>query len=264
MKRSKQATPWVHGVLGACLLAGAAAAPALAQQHPTGPPAAVATRALGIDTTSFDRGVRPQDDFFRFVNGGWLKRTEIPADKSSYGTFTELADQSEAALHSIIEEAAASRAHKAGTDLQKVGDLYRSFMDTAAHRARRDPAAGALAREGARSQEPLRAARRTSLPCRSPGSRRPSASAWARTARTPRATSSTLSQGGLGLPDRDYYLKNDAKFAEMRAAYQKYIETLLSLAGEKNAAGCGQGRRRLRDGARREALGPRARAATAS
>ena len=55
-------------------------------------------RTLGIDTTTFDRSVRPQDDFFRFVNGGWLARTEIPADASSWGAFNELREKSRTAL----------------------------------------------------------------------------------------------------------------------------------------------------------------------
>src|SRR6185369_3306185 len=67
------------------------------------------TRTSGIDTTNFDRSVRPQDDFFRFVNGGWLKRTEIPADASSWGAFNELRERSRNSLHTILEDAAKSK-----------------------------------------------------------------------------------------------------------------------------------------------------------
>jgi len=236
MNRSKQASSWVHGVLGACLLVGTVAAPTLAQQQPTGPAAsAVATRTLGIDTTNFDRSIRPQDDFFRFANGGWLKRTEIPADRSSYGSFTELADQSEAVLHKIIEEAAASRAHRAGSDLQKVGDLYRSFMDTERiERAGIKPLAPSLAKVRALKS-------RSELPAyfanlQKEGIQTPFGFGVGQDGKDATRYIGSLSQGGLGLPDRDYYLKNDAKFVETRAAYQKYIETLLSLAGEKYPA----------------------------
>ena len=87
------------------------------------------TARLGIETANFDRSVRPQDDFYRFVNGGWLASTPIPDDKSNYGSFSQLADQAREQLRVIIEEAAATPS-RTGTDTQKVGDVYRSFMDT--------------------------------------------------------------------------------------------------------------------------------------
>ena len=83
-----------------------------------------------MDTTGFDRGVRPQDDFFRFVNGGWMRTTQIPADRTSMGTFLLLRDSAQAALRAIIDSVSAAP-NAAGTEGQKVGDLYRSFMDTA-------------------------------------------------------------------------------------------------------------------------------------
>jgi putative endopeptidase len=119
--------------LAALLLLGAAGAR----------PADAQARALGIDTTSFDRKVRPQDDFFRFVNGGWLSRTEIPADASSWGAFNELSEASRNALHTILDDAASDRpaatvvsnapgaARATAAERRKVGDLYASFMDSA-------------------------------------------------------------------------------------------------------------------------------------
>ncbi|HLM66084.1 MAG TPA: hypothetical protein VK358_01090, partial [Longimicrobium sp.] len=89
------------------------------------------TPALGFDRRNLDTSVRPQDDFFRYVNGGWLKTTQIPADRSSFGSFVELRDRSEESLRAIIEEAAAARNAQPGSETQKVGDLYRSFMDSA-------------------------------------------------------------------------------------------------------------------------------------
>ena len=88
-------------------------------------------RVPGIDATGMDLSVRPQDDFFRYVNGGWLARTEIPADKPSYSAGTEVADKAEADIRTIIEEAAASKTKTAGSVAQQVGDLYASFMDEA-------------------------------------------------------------------------------------------------------------------------------------
>ena len=87
-------------------------------------------RLLGIDVTGMDRTVRPQDDFFRFVNGAWADRTPIPADMSSYGTFPMLRDEAATAVRAIVEGAVAEKA-AAGTMTQKVGGFYASFMDSA-------------------------------------------------------------------------------------------------------------------------------------
>src|SRR5947209_7312332 len=88
------------------------------------------SRTLGIDTTNFDRSVRPQDDFFKFVNGTWLSRTAIPSDASSWGAFNELTEKSRDALHGLLEDAAKTNA-PAGSDKRKVGDLYAAFLDSA-------------------------------------------------------------------------------------------------------------------------------------
>jgi len=83
---------------------------------------------LGIDLSGLDRATRPQDDFFLFVNGTWMKNASIPADKSNYGVAGELADKAETDVRSIIEEAA-GRVNLAGSVAQKVGDLYSSYMN---------------------------------------------------------------------------------------------------------------------------------------
>ena len=112
--------------VAAVTLMASLAAPASAQM-----PAAHANHlSSGIDTTTFDHSVRPQDDFFRYVNGGWLKSARIPADASSWGAFQELREGSRAALHRIFEEASEAHAAK-GSPRQKVGDLYASYMDSA-------------------------------------------------------------------------------------------------------------------------------------
>ena len=87
-------------------------------------------RALGVDVTGMDRSVRPQDDFFRFVNGAWIDRTPIPPDMSQYGTFAVLRDEAAAAVRRILETAAAERAAP-GSIAQKVGGFYRSAIDSA-------------------------------------------------------------------------------------------------------------------------------------
>ena len=81
---------------------------------------ATTTRTLGIDTTNFDRSIRPQDDFFRFVNGGWLKKTEIPSDASSWGAFNELdREEPHRDRTRILEDAATTQCAGDGTERRK-------------------------------------------------------------------------------------------------------------------------------------------------
>jgi hypothetical protein len=89
------------------------------------------TLTSGIDLTAMDKSVRPQDDFYRFVNGTWLAKTEIPAEKASYGSFDILADKAEQDVRAIIEDAAKSTNRAPGSVAQQVGDLYASFMNDA-------------------------------------------------------------------------------------------------------------------------------------
>jgi putative endopeptidase len=189
----------------------------------------------GVDLANFDRSVRPQDDFFRYVNGTWLKNTEIPADKARYGSFTKLRDDSEARLRAIIEESSVKPNKQAGTDEQKVGDLYNSFMDE----ARLDqmglkPLEAELARIDAmksKSEIPALMAHLLRINATTPINGYVN-----QDAKKPTEYIVYLFQSGLGLPDRDYYLLDDAKFKEMRAAYVAHVERMLGLAGDKDAA----------------------------
>ena len=90
--------------------------------------AAAAPLTSGINTEYMDKSVNPGDDFFTYVNGVWLKETEIPADRSTFGGFSVLADESQANVRAIVEESA-SGDFATGTDEQKVGDLYKSYLD---------------------------------------------------------------------------------------------------------------------------------------
>ncbi|MDB4885058.1 MAG: Metallopeptidase [Gemmatimonadetes bacterium] len=206
---------------GLALLIGTAAAQAAGAQSAPG---------LGIDTTNFDRSVRPQDDFFRFVNGGWLARTSIPRDQSSWGSFVELRERSRNGLHAILEEAARSGA-PAGSEERKVGDLYASYMDTARiERTGLTPLRGELARIVAlRSARDLPAllAHLATLGIQGP--------AGVSVGQDPKRSSVNIvqvGQSGLGMPDRDYYLKQDANAVATRAAYREYVARLLTLAGQ--------------------------------
>ena len=188
----------------------------------------------GIDIANLDTAVRPQDDLFRFVNGTWLKNTEIPADRSNYGSFTKLAEQAERDLRAIIEESAGKSGHAAGSDQQKVADLYNSFMDEA---KLEQLGAGALQAEFARIDAvkdkkdlaPL-AAHLARL-----GVTTPVAFYINQDAKDPTQYIAYLFQSGLGLPDRDYYLLKDAKFKDTRAKYVAHVERMLALSGDKNA-----------------------------
>src|SRR5438046_4520379 len=119
----------------AAMLLVAAVGPARAQdraaQQPRPLNKAMPHLSLGVDTTHFDRSVRPQDDFYHFVNGGWLKTATIPADKSRYGSFTLLGDKSDEAIKSIVEDALTAASAPPGTGTQKIRDFYSSYMDTA-------------------------------------------------------------------------------------------------------------------------------------
>lgn len=210
-------------VLGAC-----------APGQPDNAAAPSPSMALGIDTAGFDRTVRPQDDFFAFVNGGWMQRTQIPADRTSTGSFLLLRDEAQATLRAIIDSVAAAR-NEPGSNGQKVGDLYRSFMDTARIEALGITPLQAdlrrVAAVSAREQYPeLFAAMRrigvTTPLTFSVGQDQGNSSRYA----------VSVSQSGLGLPDRDLYLVENDRNAAIRQAYTTYMEALLRLAGTPDAA----------------------------
>ena len=192
-------------------------------------------QGLGVDTAGFDRSVRPQDDFYKFVNGTWQKTTEMPADKSRYGSFEQLSDKSDAAIREIIDDAAAATDAAPGSEIQKIRDYYSSYMDTVRiEELGAAPIQPVLARiEQVRSHADLPAllAELAWLGVGGPLGIFVGPDQKASTENTVYAT-----QTGLGLPDREYYLKQDANFVELRKAYVAYIEQMLTLAGIDNAA----------------------------
>ncbi|HUR40066.1 MAG TPA: M13-type metalloendopeptidase [Verrucomicrobiae bacterium] len=191
--------------------------------------------ASGIELANFDKSVRPQDDLFRHVNGNWLKTTEIPADKARYGSFTKLRDDSEARLRTIIEESAAKPNKKAGSDEQKVGDLYASFMDEAKlEELGIKPLEAELARIDALKGKQEIAALLARFARMNVGT--PINGYVNQDDKDPTQYIFYVLQSGLGLPDRDYYLLPDAKFKEARVAYEAHVARTLELAGDKAAA----------------------------
>jgi predicted metalloendopeptidase len=207
---------------------GGVASPAVAQSSA---PALGSAPELGVDTTAFDRGVRPQDDFFRFVNGGWLERTEIPADRSRYGSFDVLIEASEVAVREIIDEAAADSSAKQGSNEQKIRDLYLSYMDTARiEQLGVTPVQPLLARVAALNS-------RQQLPdlfadFERRGIQTPFGFYVDQDEKDATRYIAMVSQSGLGMPDRDYYLKQDEHSKETREAYEGYVATLFRLSGQ--------------------------------
>jgi predicted metalloendopeptidase len=190
----------------------------------------------GINKQHMDSSVRPQDDFFTYLNGEWLKKTEIPSDKSSWGTFVQLRDDLTPQLRGIIEAAQKDTHKKAGTDLQKIGDLYASYMDEQKLDALGyKPLTGELQR--IRSLRDKKAIPALMAHMAQIGVAGPYSMFITQDARASTRYAVNLSQNGLGLPDRDYYLKkDDAKLADALAKYELHVAKILGMAGEKNAA----------------------------
>lgn len=187
----------------------------------------------GVYSSNLDKAVRPQDDFYRFVNGQWLTNTNIPADRSNYGAFSLLEDGAEHDLKAILEEAAAAHA-AAGSDAQKVGDLYASFLDEATIEARGlTPLAAELKRidELKTKQDVARYigySQRMSV-------QHPFAYYVAVDRKNSSQYTGVITQSGLGMPDRDYYLSSDERLKGIREKYQVYVKDLLAAAGTSKA-----------------------------
>ncbi|OHX19764.1 M13 family metallopeptidase [Chromobacterium sphagni] len=182
----------------------------------------------GIDTQNFNRDVRPQDDIYLAVNGKWLDTHEIPAAESWEGAFKELRDLSEARSRSLIEDASA----KAGTggNQQRIGAIYSSFMDEAAAEKKAlqpiEPDLQAITLLSGRN-ELLRL-----LGAWQAGNvRLPLAFEVGIDAKDAKSYLPELYQSGLLMPDRDYYLGKDPRFAKARAAYLHYLQQLFRQAG---------------------------------
>jgi endothelin-converting enzyme len=184
----------------------------------------------GLDLTNFDKSVRPQDDLYQYINGKWLDKTEIPADKSNYGTFTELYDQSQIDLRAIIEESAYNKNKVEGSDEQKVGDFYLSYMDSnLVEKLGLEPLKADVAMiESVKSKSDL--AKLLGY-FEKIGVQKQFGLFIDQDLKQSDQYICYLNQGGLGLPDRDYYFKEDQKFQDIREKYVTFIADLFALAG---------------------------------
>ena len=188
----------------------------------------------GFDTSSLDRSCQPCEDFFKFANGGWLSRNPVPAAYSSWGRFHELDERNRKQVRQILEDAAKSAGGNGGNE-QKIGAYYASCMDAAqVEAAGLKPIEPELRRvEQVRDLEGLgdAVAHLQTL----------GVTAFFGFGAAPDFKESTrviaqAAQGGLGLPDRDYYLKDDEKSVELRGEYVKHVARMLGLLGDRPEA----------------------------
>jgi predicted metalloendopeptidase len=192
-------------------------------------PAAAAERRSGIDTSAIDPAVRPQDDFWQFANGRWLAASSIPADRAAWDTFSEVREKTQGQLRSAIE--AIDPNDKDHPERRKLADLYASFMDEAG-----------VEQAGLTSlREPLAKIHALRDKADLPALFADLSRLWVRIPFavdvSPDEHDATtyvvhLAQGRLGLPDRDYFLKDEAHFVGVRSAYRAHITRLFALAGE--------------------------------
>ncbi len=228
------------------LLAAAGCAPAANKAPAPAAPAPAATAAApapGIDLDGMDRAVAPGDDFFAYANGTWLRNVEIPADRSGWGASAILDELTSKRTRELIEAAAKSSAPP-GSDERKIGDTFATFMDEAAIEAKGlaplKPAldrVAAIADKGALARalgETLRAdvdvLNNTNMYTANV------LGLWvAQDLDEPSTYSPFLLQGGLGLPDRDYFLDSSPRMTEIRTKYRAHIEAMLALAGIPDA-----------------------------
>jgi putative endopeptidase len=195
-----------------------------------GPPA---SSVSGIDLQYVDPSARPQDDLYRAVNGKWLDTFELPADKARYGAFDKLRDDTEEQVRRIVENVTGSADAAPGSETQKIRDLYNSFMDEERLEERGlTPLAASFARIDAVADKADLAkliAHFNSLRIAAPY--RPVVH---QDNRDSTKYIVDLRQGGLGLPDRDYYLGD--QFKDVRAKYAAHVAKMLGMAGDGDAA----------------------------
>src|SRR5881397_2164552 len=187
-------------------------------------------KSWGFDTANLDKTCKPCDDFYQFAMGGWMKSNPIPPEYSSWGSFSQLADKNQQNLRQILEAAASAKAAP-GSNEQKIGDFYASCMDTAAiDAAGTKPIGPELTRIAAIKNVADLQTVTEHLQSRGVG-------ALFRFNSTQDAKDSTqvigaAFQGGLGLPEREYYLKEDEKSQKLPEDYLKHVRAMLVLLGD--------------------------------
>jgi predicted metalloendopeptidase len=189
----------------------------------------------GLDVTGFDRSVLPQDDLYRYVNGGWLTRVAMPGDRVSYGAFAEISDRTELDLRAIIEDVSARPNRPRGSAAQQIADLYASVLDETR-----------IAQLGAAAIEPelrridaIRSTRDVATEAgylSSTAAGGPFGGMVGMDPLNPGAPVVRVTQGGILLPDRNYYLKDDPALAGIRSKYEQYLARIFKLTGRATPA----------------------------
>ena len=197
----------------------------------------------GLDLAGMDTTVAPGDDFFSYANGGWMKATEIPAERSSYGNFAALAEATAKRTSDLIEDAAKGDA-AAGSEPRKVGDYFASYNDEAGIDAKglapiqpRLTAIAAIADKAALARD-LGANLRADVDPMNSGNFHTDhlLGLWVSPSFSNASVNAAyLLAGGLGMPDRDYYLSTEPKMAQYQTAYRAHIAAVLRLAGVADA-----------------------------
>ena len=232
---------WSAALISACVVSVTGgctskpvSAPAMSAAEPLQPAAAPHAKAaigeFGIDLSAGNPAVKPGDDFFAYANGRWYDSFVIPPDRSSSGPFVDLDELTKSRVRGLIESAARSQS-AAGTPAQKIGDFYASFMDQDALDALGLTAATpALQRiDAARNRSDI------ATLFGQPGYSSLFALDTPPDFKNPKRYEVLITQGGLGLPDRDYYLKSDPTLQTIREKYTQYIEHMLTLASVPDA-----------------------------
>jgi predicted metalloendopeptidase len=212
--------PWI----AAAVFASSVAAAGLLAQSPKS----------GLDVAGFDRSVLPQDDLYRYVNGAWLKRVVIPDDRVTYGAFAEITEKTDLDLRRVIEEVIAAPNRPRGSSAQQIADLYTSMVDVAHIEA----LGVAAIRPELQRLDAIASARDVATEAgylSSIGAGAPFGGTMGIDPINPGAPVVRVMQGGILLPDRDYYVSTEPAFAGIREKYVNYLARIFELAGRSAA-----------------------------
>jgi predicted metalloendopeptidase len=193
-----------------------------------------AAKEPGINVNYMDKNVKPSNDFFRYVNGTWLNNTEIPADRTRWGSFDELRQKTDADALAILKEATTNPSYKSNTDQGKAVNLYKSILDTVGrNKLGIAPLKPYLKKINAvKNAKDLEALMIEMEPIGGIGFM---GAGVGTDAKNSSRNVINLGPGGVGLPDRDYYVSEDADSKEKRAKYVLHVAKMLQYLGDKPA-----------------------------